>query len=328
MLKEKDILNTKQLVELLGSNKQKESYYKNGILQTNIKKSILKKLDSIAEYEEIRIANKKCFVINKLLNREESLNKRLKYARKFTLALDKKILSFLNYTQKDRLIITNKSIMRELDLVKEVFWELQGDHSNLKLVKDKNIDLQIARYYTGLLKSELNLVIEASLNRLNKSNKIKSKKTLIVSTNEGLHREATSEEKDKILNLQDDCLNKLNCLTIRGVVFIGAFKRYSKLIKKALLEYGLDYMDYFYYGHIISDIKNSEFITVKEKDILDKHLNNNIREMIYSRCLNRRVKQMENSNNGFGEELFTRIEVKENFLSEIEKLIEYTLKGE
>ena len=324
MLKEKDILSTRQLVELLGSNKQKESYFRNNKLRTNIKKSILKKLDSIAEYEEIRAGNKKSFIIKKILNREESLSRRLKYASKFTLALDKKILSFLDHTRKDYLILTNKKLIQGLELVNDTFWELQGEQTKT----EKDIDLQVARYYTGLLKAELSLVIEASLNRLNKENKLKSKKTLIIATNEGVHREATKEEYEKILSLQDDCLNKLNCLTIRGVVFIGAFKKYSSLIKKALLEYELDYVKYFYYGHIITKIEKSDFITITEKEMLDNHLRKNIEEMIYSRCLNRRVKQMENCTASFGEELFTRVEVKENFLSEVEKLIEYTLKGE
>lgn len=326
MLKEKDILSTRQLVELLGSDKQKESYFKNNKLRTNIKKSILKKLDSIAEYEEVRVGNKKTYIIKKILNREESLSRKLKYASKFTLALDKKILSFIDHTQKDSLILTNKKLIQGLELVNDTFWKFQGEQTNLKLEKD--IDLQVARYYTGLLKAELSLVIEASLNRLNKENKLKSKKTLIVATNEGVHREATKEEYEKILSLQDDCLNKLNCLTIRGVVFIGAFKKYTSLIRKALLEYELDYINYFYYGHIITKVKKSDFITITEKEMLDNHLRKNIEEMIYSRCLNRRVKQMENCNTSFGEELFTRVEIKENFLSEVEKLIEYTLKGE
>ncbi|MDO5040092.1 hypothetical protein [Clostridium sp.] len=326
MIQKNDILYTKDLVELLGTDKQKNSYYKNCKLMPNIKRALLKKLDSIAEFEEKRVGNKKFFIIKRLLNKEESLLKNLRYSGKFSFALDKKILKFLSEIKKDNLILTNKKIIENLGLVNDIFWELQGNNLNFKIIKEKDIDAEIAKYFTGLLKYELSSLIEASLNRLNRINKLMFRKTIIVEDRDRSHREATADEYEEILGIQDKCLKKFNCKSIRGIYFKECFKEYFYAIAEAIDESILD-INYFYQGYIIYNIKNDDIITIQEESILDKHLNNNIKEMIYNRCLNRRIKQIENRNVAFGDDLFIKTELKENFLFEIEKIIKYTLNN-
>ena len=325
MIQENDILYTKDLVELLGTDKQKNSYYKNCKLRSSVKKALLRKLRTIAEFEEEKEGRKKYFKIKKVLNREESLRKKLSTFSKFTIAVDESVLMCLNNMKIEKeTLITNKKIIKETGLTNDFFWRLHESEVTLEEANKKGLDLQIARYYTGLMKNQLGIIIRDSLKRLEKNKLLKTREVMIVATTEGEHREATKRERKKLLEIQDSVLERLKCSTVRGAVFIGAFLIYSKMMRGAIREAGLD-IEYFYRGYHLTEVNFSHFMSVKEKEIIDEHLNKHLKKMIYDRCLSRRVRLMENNKSFFGDELIVKLELEENFLSQIELLIDLTL---
>lgn len=333
MLKVGDIIDTKKLVEFFGTEKQKNSYYKNNKLRTNIKNSLLKNLSIIANFEEIKKGRNKYYQITYIKDADESLIIQLK--NKSTEAIDKKIYNFINSISKDedeKIILTINQFIEKLNLVKEKFWILNRSYNYLNKDKiEKNsyieVDIGIRKIYFSLLKNELGNMIKRSLNRLKKNLKLDFKE-VIVMVSKSCEFDIANEWSTKILlYIETEALNRLRCKTLRGVAYIGALDEYNRIIKELLVEMGFDDVEYFYKAYEISKLDLVDPIEEYQEKIIDITLNKQIKNMIYNRFKSRReakIKQ-EKKTLGFGEPLFKSVETKENFLCDIKKLIDYTL---
>lgn len=104
------ILTVEDLVNLVGTEKQKENYYKKNNIGTNVKKSLLKQLGRYCEYKEIRIKRKSHFEIIEIFNEaKQNVDKRCNNGennKKFTKHLE---LSILNLCKN----MINKNIFKD-----------------------------------------------------------------------------------------------------------------------------------------------------------------------------------------------------------------------
>lgn len=118
------ILTTKDLVELVGTDKQKSSYYKNNNIGTNVKKSLLKQLSRFCSYEEIKIKRRSHFKILEIYSEvkesEDKRNKNGNNNKKFTKHLELSILKLC------------KNIIEEDDCLKNSYSHLLTQDQNIK----------------------------------------------------------------------------------------------------------------------------------------------------------------------------------------------------
>lgn len=193
------VLNNMELVELLGTEAQKESYKKNNKLYANTKKALLRELESLCSYKEIKVKNKVNYVISEIFTAQKNIKdkrKNNKGKNKGYEDLIKTILLNLLEEHNNKLTISNTSLMQKMGMVNNNYVNRSLNLKN----RLKKADIKHSNYlvFNSIMQKSFKKILDRSLKSLDDKSVVEFEKRYLVNIE---LLEEKKENKIKILEI-------------------------------------------------------------------------------------------------------------------------------
>lgn len=274
-----------QIVELIGTDKQKEHFEKYKTFKSApMKKAILKELATMVKYEEIKEGRKIFYLITEVFEEKQE-----KYDGRADAELRMAIseLQMLKYLarreeEEDFLAYSYSYLAEYVGLCNEEFRNYYAPIITKKTPIEKISDYEMEQEWSKLIKMEQRNKINAALRSLQNKGIIFYSQQIAVSIN-GSKRNATAVQTQRILDAEKKVMKELkiknkNELFIKGN---GLYRKFYKRVISLVSEYGIDA---YYYG--VKIISLSKELLNEEINIAENKLKSNKKfiEIIENKC--------------------------------------------
>ena len=273
-----------QIVELIGTDKQKEQMATKGKLQTKSKEALLKELATMVKFEETKEGRKNYYLITEVFEEKQE-----KYDGRADAELRMAIseLQMLKYLarreeEEDFLAYSYSYLAEYVGLCNEEFRNYYAPIITKKTPIEKISDYEMEQEWSKLIKMEQRNKINAALRSLQNKGIIFYSQQIAVSIN-GSKRNATAVQTQRILDAEKKVMKELkiknkNELFIKGN---GLYRKFYKRVISLVSEYGIDA---YYYG--VKIISLSKELLNEEINIAENKLKSNKKfiEIIENKC--------------------------------------------
>lgn len=194
------VLNNMELVELLGTEAQKEAFKKNNKLYANTKKALLRELERLCNFKEIKVKNKVNYVILKIFAEQKERNYK-ENARNSKGYIDLIETLIINKLDKNNgtLIYTNSLLFNNLGMVNNNY--IDKLLTNKTALEKKNINYNNFLLFDSILRKGFGKIVDRCLKNLNNRRVISYTKSYFASV------ELIENKEYKILELPEDISN-------------------------------------------------------------------------------------------------------------------------
>lgn len=273
-----------QIVELIGTDKQKEQMATKGKLQTKSKEALLKELATMVKFEETKEGRKNYYLITEIFEEQKE-----KYDGRADAELRMAIseLQMLKYLarreeEEDFLAYSYSYLAEYVGLCNEEFRNYYAPIITKKTPIDKITEYEMEQEWSKLVKMEQRNKINAALRSLQNKGIIFYSQQIAVSIN-GSKRNATAVQTQRILDAEKKVMKELriknkNELFLKGN---GLYRKFYKKVISIVSEYGIEA---YYYG--VKIISLSKELLNEEINLAENRLKSNKKfiEIIETKC--------------------------------------------
>lgn len=273
-----------QIVELIGTDKQKEQMATKGKLQTKSKEALLKELATMVKFEETKEGRKNYYLITEIFEEQQE-----KYDGRADAELRMAIseLQMLKYLarreeEEDFLAYSYSYLAEYVGLCNEEFRNYYAPIITKKTPIDKITEYEMEQEWSKLVKMEQRNKINAALRSLQNKGIIFYSQQIAVSIN-GSKRNATAVQTQRILDAEKKVMKELriknkNELFLKGN---GLYRKFYKKVISIVSEYGIEA---YYYG--VKIISLSKELLNEEINLAENRLKSNKKfiEIIETKC--------------------------------------------
>lgn len=273
-----------QIVELIGTDKQKEQMATKGKLQTKSKEALLKELATMVKFEETKEGRKNYYLITEIFEEQQE-----KYDGRADAELRMAIseLQMLKYLarreeEEDFLAYSYSYLAEYVGLCNEEFRNYYAPIITKKTPIDKITEYEMEQEWSKLVKMEQRNKINAALRSLQNKGIIFYSQQMAVSIN-GSKRNATAVQTQRILDAEKKVMKELriknkNELFLKGN---GLYRKFYKKVISIVSEYGIEA---YYYG--VKIISLSKELLNEEINLAENRLKSNKKfiEIIETKC--------------------------------------------
>ena len=231
------VLSNLELVQLLGTEAQKESYKKNNKLYINTKKALLRELESYCTYEEIKI-NKIYYKIVKIHEHKKNLDKRKnnKSKSKYIELIENIIVNKMLESNLDNMRLTNTKLMYQLSFINSAYVDIFNRKK--ATLEKKDIDYSNYLVFNSILRKDFMQIIDRAIKALDKKRIISSQKTYCInitdSKRENIIFECDDNMNKAIRKIEFNELQKLN--KDKNITIDEAYRNYSDILNTNVLK--------------------------------------------------------------------------------------------
>ena len=283
--------NLAQLVELIGTEKQREQIVKKGKLQSKSKQALLKELETIVKYQETKEGRKVYYLITEVFDtKKEKIDRRSENGKQMEI-VELEMLKYLaRRPEKEQIPNTKTFLSQYVGLCNEDFKYFRPNKEN----KD------IESVWYSETKSEIRNRLNSALRSLQNKGLINVKTNMLAIKlkDDKYYTIPSIRQECIVLNAEKKVMDLLNIKDKRKIYFDYKLNKefYEKVIEKLEKE---DIVSY-YYG--IDIIQASDYYIEKEINILDEKLKVN------SKFIELYQIKIENADNGdlFGDKTVFR----------------------
>lgn len=272
-----------QLVELIGTEKQKEQMQTKGKLQTKSKQALLKELETMVKYELIKGRPQYYLITEVYEEQKEKYDGRADSELRMAIS-ELQMLKYLarREEEEDYLAYSYSYLAEYVGLCNEEFRNYYAPIITNKTPINKISDYEMEQQWSKLVKMEQRNKINAALRSLKNKGIIFYSQQVAVSIN-GVKRNATAIQTQIILDAEKKIMKELkiknkNELFLKGN---GLYRKFYKKVISIVSEFGID--AYYYGVKIISlskDLLNEE-INIAENKL---RANKKFIELIEKKC--------------------------------------------
>ena len=260
-----------QIVELIGTDKQKEQMTAKGKLQTKSKAALLKELATMVKYEETKEGRKLFYLVTEVFEEKQEKEDRRKENGKEIEITELGLLKYLARREEEEQIPhTRRYLSLYAGLCNEKF-------NNFVLSKKtENITyetIQMEQIWYQNTRNEIKNRLDGALNSLKNKGLIHIEKDIItVKTKEDVnYTVATRRQKSLVVKAEKEAMDQLN-IKKKNTIYLrkGLREKFYKTVYEILEKDGIIS---YYYG--IDIIQAPNYYIEKEIDILKERLNAN-----------------------------------------------------
>lgn len=250
------VLSNLELVQLLGTTAQQESYKKNNKLYANTKKALLRELESLCKFKEIKVKNKINYVVLEIFTEKkiiEDKRKNNKGKGKGYEDLIKTIILKLLEKNNNKLTLSNTLLMHKMGMVNKKYIDTRF---NLKNTLEK-ADIKYSNYlvFNSIMQKAFKKILDRSLKKLEDKLVIDVQKKYMVNI------ELLEENKIKILEIPKDLHNLIRETEHMELQKYKGFEEQDITLSYIFLK---NKQNEFYSGVLEKIIDNLENFIIKE----------------------------------------------------------------
>lgn len=274
-----------QIVELIGTDKQKEHFEKYKTFKSApMKKALLKELATMVKYEETKEGRKIFYLITEVFEeKQEKYDGRADAELRMAIS-ELQMLKYLARREEDEdfLAYSYSYLAEYVGLCNEEFRNYYAPIITKKTPIDKITEYEMEQEWSKLVKMEQRNKINAALRSLQNKGIIFYSQQIAVSIN-GSKRNATAVQTQRILDAEKKVMKELriknkNELFIKGN---GLYRKFYKKVISIVSEYGIEA---YYYG--VKIISLSKELLNEEINLAENRLKSNKKfiEIIETKC--------------------------------------------
>lgn len=169
---------------------------------------------------------------------------------------------------KGELYFSVNKFIEILEIFNKRYFDLQIYSDYQKLSLETGVDIFTLKGFKIGSKREAQRIIERALKSMKSQRILDYMQGRIIVTNDKNYRFATPEERRIIQRIEEEELQKLNCLNMASLKYKNLENKFYHRTKQRFQEEGLEYIDYTFYGYsIVSHDKTiAEQIELLEKE--------------------------------------------------------------
>lgn len=272
-----------QIVELIGTKKQKEQIEIKGKLQTKSKQALLKELETMVKYELIKGRPQYYLITEIYEEQKEKYDGRADSELRMAISELQMLKYLARREDEEHYLAYSYSYLAEyVGLCNEEFRNYYAPVITKKTPINKISDYEMEQQWSKLVKMEQRNKINAALRSLQKKGIIFYSQQVAVSIN-GVKRNATGIQTQRILDAEKKIMKELqiknkNELFLKGN---GLYRKFYKKVISIVSEYGIEA---YYYG--VKIISLSKELLNEEINIAENKLKANKKfiEIIEKKC--------------------------------------------
>lgn len=290
-------LKTSELVELFGTDKQKESYEKTKKLKSGTKDAVLKEASRHMEIEAYKQGKQLMYKIINIYSEAKPIETNGYIERSETIPLIQALILHMLSNENGTIILTSSKIAMIIQMVNSKYNTMWSENKLCGTeYEERFIKSEIAREVSGNIKRALSSMKKRHLLYYNNN--------LFVVTYENIKRVATDEEKKVITKARKHACKELGCINYNMVKFKGKTGRFHSIVSNKLNEWGFkDIKNYFEGYEVNADVVEARHELEKTlKELKQKELNT----VIYNKLLDRMINKYTNDGVGFGDNVKLR----------------------
>lgn len=253
-----------QLVELIGTDKQKKHFEKYKTFKSApMKKALLKELETMVKYELIKGRPQYYLIVEIYEEQQEKYDGRADSELRMAIS-ELQMLKYLarREEEEDYLAYSYSYLAEYVGLCNEEFRNYYAPIITKKTPTNKISDYEMEQQWSKLVKMEQRNKINAALRSLKNKGIIFYSQQVAVSIN-GVKRNATAIQTQRILDAEKKIMKELkiknkNELFLKGN---GLYRKFYKKVIEIVSEYGIEA---YYYGVKIVSLS---------KDLLNEEIN-------------------------------------------------------
>lgn len=313
-LKVEQILTTRELVGVFGTEKQKDSYLRTGKLMANTKNSILKEASCYCKLEAFKEGREVKYRVIEVYESKQGIESDGYVEKSPTLLLVQALLLNKLVNENGTVFATNNTIAEDIKMV----------NSNYKNIADCNrsiIEPYEHRYLATECKTEVRNVIESALKSMKKRYMLYYNENIFVKIEEIIEvvtdgmgnvihifeepqiskctRVANTKEKKAITKARREACLALKCVNFNEVYFKNKAGIFHKIVEVKLKDWGFGYIKGYFEGYEINADEVQAKYDLEEtiRELKEKELN----DVVANKLLNRMNDKFEKNGVGFGE---------------------------
>lgn len=323
MFKVNELINNEELINRLGSEKQKSNYYKNNKLLINIKKSLLKKLSIYTSFVEIKINNRIFYKINQVYDDRKIITNNIKYSKsKLNFLIQQLIINYIK-NNNNTSYYSNTMLLKNINVFNNDYFELINCREYLS--NKLNVDKRSIKIFKSIVSKETIRLIRHSIGSLKEEEIIKAKIGIIVIDSNNKQRFISKKEEIIFNEVKEMIIENYNEKSLIDLCFKGMYKHYVKGVCSEMNKRNFDY-NLFYQGYKISKVNLDNFkLYEKEVDFILKTFKKEFGNRIIDMAKNMKKNSLAKSEKNmiFGEAAFLKHQETEKFIDDVQKIVNY-----
>lgn len=313
-LKIGQILTTRELVGLFGTDRQKDSYLRTGKLMANTKNAILKEAGCYCKLEAFKEGREVKYKVVEVYESKQGIERDGYVEKSPTLLLVQALLLNKLVNENGTVFATNNTIAEDIKMV-------NSNYKNIADCSRSTIEPYEHRYLATECKTEVKNVIQSALKSMKKRYMLYYNENMFIRVKEVVEvvtdsmgdvihifeearikrhtRVANTEEKKAITKARREACLKLGCVNFSEVYFKNKAGIFHSIVEAKLKDWGFDYIEGYFEGYEINADEVQAKYDLEEtiRELKEKELN----EVVTNKLLVRMNEKFEKNGVGFGD---------------------------